>query len=307
MTIKTLSVRGMGLYIRGLSKSRHGTPKQAAKKAKDHGISHVAIMAVWQDYQKGKFRHLRGNLVKDRFVAYADAFEAQGIDVGLWFYPWGGHEERLLEDLHAACEKAKIAYVLDDGELGHKWRSRGRGNTNDVGTMRGGQREAFEGGKVTAAKATRIHQVHELWDGLQTLVSDGHTPLMGATAYGMAQYHPTFPWEAKLERADFLSPQLYTATPKQVDQGIAKWWEYAGGNMQIDKSTNMSFNIPMVPSIGLFGEKSGSKMSAHLENFVDGEEEIDGFLGWSWRQTSRQEWRILSKWAERMNRGIMEL
>lgn len=295
------TINGVGQYIRGLSERTHGTPKQAAKKAKDHGLSFVAIMSVWQDYQKGKFRHLKGNLRGDKLTRYAEAFKAQGIDVGLWFYPWGGHEERLLSDLHAVCGAAPIDFILDDGELGHKWKTSRRRHKNDTGTMRGGQSEAFSGGKATGTKFQRVKQVTDLWDGLADIVSQGASPLLGATAYGVAGYHPTFPWTTKLERADFLSPQLYTASAKQVDLGINQWRRRALIAPWSDA------DIPVIPSIATFGKKSGRAMNEHLESFVDGEEDIDGFISWSWRQTSRQEWRDLAKWAERIDRGIMRL
>lgn len=290
-----MSMRGTGLYIRGLNRKKHGTPKQAAKKAADHGLSHVAIMSDWQDYRKGKFTHLRGNMRANRWVAYAKAFKDAGIDVGLWFYPWAGHEERLLEGLDGALKFGLVDYLLPDPELGFKWKSKGRGQ-NALGTMRGGQKEAISGVLPNGTKKNRQARATILMRGLQEL-SHKHKLLhgVGLTSYGIAKYHRTLPWHELLEGADWLSPQLYTASAKMVDRGIEQWRELADDADQL---------LPMIPSIGTFGEKSGNKMHDHLSTFVDGTEGVDGFIGWSWRQTSRDEWRILARWGEWLQKGL---
>lgn len=307
MIIERLS--GCGLYIRALQQSKQGTPKQAAKRAADHGISFVAIMSIWQDIRKGKFRHLRGNLLRDKFLRYFEAFHAKDIKVGTWFYPWGGHEDRLLDDLARLCEEVELDFLLDDGELGHKWTTKRRrrrrrvGGVNDTGTMRGGQREAFDGVPAQGTRAERIAQVTKLWDGLEELVRIHNIRCgAGATAYGIAGYHPTFPWRTKLERAEFLSPQLYTATPKQVDLGIRQWYGFAG-----EADVPFDARKDLIASIGTFGKNSEAKLDHFLGSFVDGEESLDGFIAWSWRQTSRLEWRVLARWAERIERGAFEL
>lgn len=293
-------ISGVGLYIRGLSRKTHGTPAQAAKRAKDHGIRFVYIMSVWQDYKNGKFRHLRGNLARDRMRPYAEAFAEAGIKVGLWFYPWGGHEERLLDDLAAACESMPISGLLDDGELGHKWKAGRSQGLDTVGTMRGGQREAMLGVSARGNKRTRIAQVERLWDGLEALSEEHRLPFgVGATAYGVADFHKTFPWEAKLTRADWLSPQLYTATPAFIDRGIRQWYKHAGqSEIPFDKRKDL------IASIGTYGKNSGARMHEHLSCFVDGEESLDGFIAWSWRQTDAGEWRTLARWADWIQRGI---
>ena len=48
-------MKGIGVYIRRLGKSRHGTPKQAAKRAADHGVSFVAVLGAWQQPGKDGF------------------------------------------------------------------------------------------------------------------------------------------------------------------------------------------------------------------------------------------------------------
>lgn len=296
----TEPLTGVGLYIRGLSSTAHGTPEEAAKRAVDHGLKHVAILAVWQDLKDGKVRHLAGNLRRDRFLPYAEAFRDAGLAVGFWFYPWGGHEARLLEDLEDASEKFAPDFYLDDGELGHKWSSRSK-FVDAAGTMRGGQREAMKGVKAKGRKETRIAQVDRLHKGLHDLsMMFGAKHGIGVTAYGIANYHPTFPWGTKLRGADFFSPQLYRASPEKIDLGIAQWYEHARADRDVVERS-------MLPSIPTFGQNSGADLDGYLGSFMDAANGVDGFIGWSWRQTSRLEWRTLARWAERLQRGAMTL
>lgn len=301
----TQPIGGTGLYLRGLSTKMHGRPKTAAKKAKDHGVSNVALMITWQDVKDGKFRHLSGNLEREvkgkaLFAHYAEAFREAGIGVGFWFYPWGGGEDLLLRDLERACEIFAPDFVLDDGEVGHKWGSRSA-YVDPSGTMRGGQREAFKGGKAEGTKALRIRQVSKLHKGLHDLSTAYNVRHgIGVTAYGIADFHPTFPWGTKLRHADFFSPQLYRATPERIDMGIAQWYAHA----EVDRDL---VERPMLPSIPTFGKSSGAKLDEYLGSFMDAKNGVDGFLAWSWRQTSRREWRILASWAERLQRGALKL
>jgi hypothetical protein len=87
-------LKGIGLYIRNLSSSVYASPKQAAKKAADNGVSFLAIMVMWQDYLNGKDRQLYSNGQDGSLIAsYATAFKQQGINVWLWGFPRGGWEE----------------------------------------------------------------------------------------------------------------------------------------------------------------------------------------------------------------------
>ena len=112
---------------------------------------------------------------------------------------------------------------------------------------------------------------------------------LGVTSYGLAKAHPTFPWKTFGGRG-WGSPQLYDVAPAQIDRGIAEWrahgWEH------------------VVPSVPSFGPKSGAKLHDFLSHFVDGKEDVAGFVVWSWTQTSSDEWRVLARWADWFERGI---
>jgi hypothetical protein len=95
-------VSNVGVYIRGLSVNRQGTPKAAAKKAKDHGVSFVPILAIWQNKDNTLFSNGRG---ADLIIKYAEAFKAAGIDPWIWGYPWAGKHTEYVDRMSAVTEK----------------------------------------------------------------------------------------------------------------------------------------------------------------------------------------------------------
>ena len=291
-------MQGIGLYIRRLSKSRHGTPAKAARRAADHGVNHVAIMGGWQQPRKnGKVRVGAPN--KDKLADYADAFRSMGISVGLWFYPWAGHEDQMLDVLHTQSEGNGIAYWLNDAELGYKWKrtlsksaAAGQSGTN----MRGVQPEAIKGGMPDGTARWQKKYAKKLQEGMLAAKSSGLISQVGFTSYGLAKWHLNFPWEQFCDRVDFASPQLYTATPTQVDKGLSMWASFFGGRAPLCS-----------PSVGTFGPKSRAKMHDHLSSFVDCEVAIEGFMAWSWMQTDSSEWDVLARWADWLSRGACSL
>ena len=279
--------RGIGLYIRGLTPRKQGTPKQAAKKAKDNGITFVAIMSAWQDVHKGKERMLHSNGRDAELIKkYADAFAAQGIAVWIWGFPWGGREEAYVERMDHVTQVCDgvIHGWLHDPELGYKWK-RGRRAKKIPPGMRG--QPEFTGGHVNpkGSRGARQKEAAKLVElSIDCLDEDMG---IGITSYGMAKGHPNFPW-VEFGGVGWGSPQLYSPGPRDVDRGIRMWRE-RGWNT-------------LLPSLPTFGKNSGAKLHDHISNFVDGDENVDGFIFWSWRQTQRDEWRILARWAEYFQR-----
>lgn len=281
---------GIGLYIRGLSKSKHGTPAQAAKKAADNGVSFVAIMTAWQDVHKGKQRFLHSNGRDGLTIAkYTAAFNARGIAVWLWGFPRGGGElqyvDRFSHVTRVCRDKgAPIAGWLWDPELFYKW-SRSA-PVHAAAGVRGQPEFSASAGKPFGGASTRRVQAANLMSLTFDAMDEGLG--LGITSYGMAKYHSNFPWDV-FGGMGWGSPQLYSVGPKDVDRGITMWrnhgWEH------------------IVPSVPTFGKKNGAAaLHDHLSNFVDGTEDIKGFIFWSWRQTSPDEWRILARWAEYFDR-----
>lgn len=251
---------GVGIYLRGLGHKSQGTPEQAAKKAADHGVSFVALMAIWQTAKRTLWSNGRDPAL---LVRYAEAFRTAGIDVGLWGYPAAGKVDEYLDRLTAvteACGRGVISWWLHDPELEFKW------------------------SPTTGPRAFVEAQAVRLREG-----AAGSGLRQGVTSFAAIDGHPTLPWR-ELGGFGFGSPQLYTVGPAEVDHGIARWrkagWE------------------SIVPSVPLYGRNSGAKLHDYLSCFVDGDEEIDGLIFWSWRQGTADEWRVIERWSRWLARGM---
>ncbi len=105
---------------------------------------------------------------------------------------------------------------------------------------------------------------------------------LGLTTYGMADYHKNFPWTEFC--VGFGSPQLYEVSPAEVDAGIAAW-----------RRRGFSTIIPSVP---VYGSKSEANLDAFLKEFINGTEDVSGFIFWSWPQISKTEWKTIKKWSD---------
>lgn len=274
---------GIGTYARQLSEKTHGTPAQFAKNHKDNGLSYTALLGCWQDKQGegGTFRQFAGGPV-DRMRRYADACIAEGVKVWLWGFPWLGHEAAYMDamgDMLRALGPRTVTGVIHDPEVSYRDKS----NTPPAGSA--GQGEAAEGLKAEGTAAQALAGAKKLMELDRKLVTEFGLAPTGITSYGMAKWH-ALPWAAFADGGrTWGSPQLYTVTPKQVDQGLASWAKegFAG----------------LAPSIPSYGENSGAKLDGHLGNFVNGTEPtIDGFVVWSYPQIDGLEWATLKRWSE---------
>ena len=143
------------------------------------------------------------------------------------------------------------------------------------------QGEYTKGVRSSSTSAARRAQAQRLVD--LSLDAMDESLGIGITSYGMAMYHKNFPWSV-FGGIGWGSPQLYSVGPDQIDRGIVKWRQHGWEEI--------------IPSVPTFGKTSGAQLHDHLSNFVDGDENVTGFIFWSWRQTSRDEWRILARWAD---------
>jgi len=292
LQIKKGFPKGIGLYIRGLSRKKQGTPKAAAKKAADNGVSFVTIMSCWQDVHNGKERFLHSNGKTGTIIAeYAQAFADREIQVWIWGFPRAGGEDQYIERLNhvtGACGGTVHGWIHDP-ELFYKWNGRVR---KTPANMRGQPEYTGEYTAPGSRPARRKRAAKKLIELTEEAVRVTSITSYGITSYGMAQYHKNFPW-SEFGGYGFGSPQLYSVDAKQIDWGIAKWRELGWSHI--------------VPRVPLFGKNSGAKMHDHLSNFVDGTENISGLLFWSWRQASREEWKILARWAHWLEMGLCSL
>jgi len=274
---------GIGVYIRGITQARHGTPKQAAKKARDHGVSFVVIGIAWQDIKKGTgapYIMYSNGRSGEKIREYATAFKTAGIDVLLWGFPRGGGEEEFVARFRRVtdvCDGTVSGWEFDP-EVRYKWATQAR-PSNDR-TMRG-QTEYAKGVTISGRMLDRLDQAGKLCDVALDAMDESLT--IGTTSYGIALGHPNFPWQI-FGGFGWGSPQLYSVGPVDVTNGVESWracgWEH------------------IVPSVPLFGKNSGAKLDTHLHRFD--ECNVSGFIFWSWCQGDKSEWRTIAQWAERL-------
>lgn len=288
---------GTGLYLRRLQAKTHGTPARAAARAARAGVSFVAIMGPWQQPRTRRGRRAVTTTVanRKRFAEYALAFREAGVRVGVWFFPWAGHEERMAGALAALIDGVPVDFLCNDAELGYKWASARRSRR-----PAGAQGEAIKGPASAGAKGSRswvTKRARRLVDLTNQLVIRHHMPWgHWFTSYGVAGFHPTFPWQTFAQAADVISPQLYTASPARVRSGISDWWELAGVDL-LDAAVTGAPVPYLLPSVGAFGRHSGARMGRRLRFFseLDGDHTVDGAIVWSWRQMARAEWAALTR------------
>ena len=282
----THAPHGVGVYIRALGPHLPRSPEQTALVAADHGLRFAPILACWQQGSRGKYSQ-RGSNDPTQIARYAEALAAVGVQPGIWFYPWAGHEDELLAHLAEVlrvCD-GTIRGLVPDPELGYKWRrSSPRPGPTSMGSMRG-QPEAISG-RGSGDQADRLVQARTLMGGLVDLMDESMWLLV--TSYGIARFHRNFPWEIILGYGA-LSPQLYGASPREARRGLLEWGERAD-----DPGPERQY----LPSIATYGPTAQWRLASTLSAWDD--LPISGMVAWSWPQTSDHEWGVLQEWSERI-------
>lgn len=265
--------RGLGMYIRKLSKKAHGRPAAAAKKAKANGVTWVALLCCWQDRKQQHDRHVEYN--RDKLGDYASAFADVGIDPWVWSFPRAGWVVEHGRTVGDALDHPAVAGILLDPEVYFKW------DTEEDGEVMGmrGTREAVEFEGQSGTKDWAQYWARQLVRDTLDQMDERHG--IGITSYGVQRFHKNFPWE-DFGGVGFGSPQLYRVSRELVEDSVHTWGERWDS---------------ILPSIPTFGDQSGTNLSGHLKKFEG--LDIQGLIAWSWRQTDRREWAVLREWAER--------
>lgn len=103
---------GPGVYVRDITRPVHGSPAEAAAQAARHGITWVALAALWLE---------RAMNVHD-LPDYGQAFRDSGIAVWVWGYPEAGAEAHCVELLRRGAELAGAVGLILDPEAPYKGR-----------------------------------------------------------------------------------------------------------------------------------------------------------------------------------------
>ena len=300
-------MHGLGLYVRRISRSRHGTPAEFAKKCADHGLRWIALGGLWQDEAGGKPTSKMINSIKT-IHDYGRDLEARGVRVFVWGYPWLGREAAFVDRMLAAA--APFRRILLDPELG----------ANPSRSSRGiGKERANIGAK-------RLVELFAESKGLDVL---------GLSTFGSGWRMGWFPLEAYtralVERFGgrcFIGGQTYTddAVIDGSIAGFAKVIEKVGGVvMRPSISPGPRWGVEIVPNFGTYtwqapngkrgkrvrGAKAKPKtvaeLRAHLFEFVDEDEPVDAMIGWAENFLTAELWLELKRAARLLERGAFRL
>jgi len=292
---------GTSLYVRHITKKRHGTPRQFARLCERNGLRWIALAALWQDVRKDGRPYSKMINSIDTIAKYGAALEDQGIEVYTWGYPWQDREESFVERMVAASPTRRI---LLDPELGANPTRSGSG-----------------AGKAKANDhATK----------LVTLFADAaDCPIsLGLSTYGSGWRLKWFPLlaftRALVDRfggRTFIGGQTYTVGEDAVDASIADMVTVigkAGGAVQRYDET-LANGCQVVPNFGTYARyssgpkkgdvrrKTGNELRAHLFGFINEGEPVDAMIGWAENFMTEATWDALHEFAGLIDRGACEL
>lgn len=291
MTEKSPSPKGMALYVRGISQSRHGSSVQFAKKCADHGLKWIAIGGPWHEDRKvdGKVKNKDRRINKpDTIKRYAEQLAKRGVVPHIWGFPWWSRIEKFVEAMEE-CSCSAIDGWLLDPELGMK------------------------GHPLEAAKLVHLCRAANPYR------------ILGFTSYGLPRVHPNFPWEEfarpagfyPLEECDYGSPQMYDVPKSRVVQGMAEYAELGFDALvpsfglykwiKRDREYKMNIRLPNGQINRRATPLSAQELNSHLLSFIDTPIPVQAMIGWSDNFCEGALWRVLSQWAERLERGACEL
>jgi hypothetical protein len=267
----------MALYVRAIRRSRHGTPKQFARRCADNGLKWIALGGPWHD-RKGE----RWINSPETIKRYADALSNAEVKPHIWFYPWHDSIERIVDQVES-CLNGSIVGVLPDPELGLK--------------------------KKRAAAALLMSLLRERFPYMTVGFTSYGLP-RGHYTFPWSEFAEPDIFDPMVE-ADYGSPQLYDEKRSRIIDSIEAYQQLGFDRIvpsyglytwvPRDKTKRLSrANRKAVPmSVGQF--------DAHMHAFVDVGVPIEAMIGWAENFATRPLWARLAEWAERMERGVFKL
>lgn len=295
--------KGLALYVRRISRSRHGTPKAFAKKCADNGLRWMALGGLWQEKRANGQVSSRMINGADTIKRYSDALEAKGVIPWVWGYPWLGHEARFAESMYKVARR-----VLIDPELG----------SNPTRSRKGaGKAKADAHAAFLIERLAGMDAFEEV--GLSTFGSGwrmGWFPLLAFTKALIKHYGGR----------TFIGGQTYTddGTIDRSTADMQKAIRAAGGEVTRPGQALLG-DCEVVPNYGLYtwtkdgkrGKrrpgaravgKTPEELRSHLYEFIDEGEPIDAMIGWAENFVNKPKiWKELARFADMMERGACRL
>lgn len=264
--------KGLSLYVRSLSRKRHGTPKEFANRCQAWGLSWVALAGPWQDAKGNRYI----NAVKE-VHKYGEALRGAEIDVYVWGYPWQGREEAFARSMGDFA--APFGKVLLDPELGAN-PSRSR-----------------------SSKALMLAEAHAL-DLVQELDRDSEWDVVGLSTYGLPPaWFPLGAFTAALADVyhgrTFVGGQTYTSEV-HVDRSIAL---FAKTGLPVVPNFGLYSWAKRADGKRYARRKKPEEQRAHLYEFINEREPVHAMIGWAENFVDGKLGSVLSDFSRLMARG----
>lgn len=282
-----MKYNGMALYVRRITRSKHGTPEEFARRMHDAGLKWIALAGIWQYPDK---RQVALNSAAT-IAAYGKALEARGIRVWVWGYPWIDKEAEFVRGMLGCAQGLPAVRILLDPELGANPSKQSGGNE---------KRRANRRAKELVERFRDSESVEEL--GLSTYGSGwrlGWFPLLAYTkALG-----------ACFKGRTFIGGQTYT------DVGAIAGSIADMGTAIRRAGFEVGRDIDVIPNFGLYArhpttrkvrKKTPAELDAHLVEFMwafmGAATPIRGLIGWAENFATPQLLDRLAKHADIMGR-----
>lgn len=269
--------KGMALYVRSITRSRHGTPKEFAKRCADSGLGWIALGGPWHDTKGDRWIN-SPTVIK----GYAAELAAAGVRPHIWGYPWHDRIERFVDDLGKATNDSIIGWLLDP-ELGLKQHP---------------------------AAARALVQLCRQANPYRELGFTSYGLPMGHRTFPFAEFAEPGGYDPTKE-CDYGSPQLYDTPQARILVGMSDYaslgfdavvpsfglYKWAKQDASKPLSGKNRKAVPMQPW----------ELEQHLLHFLDSDVPVEAMIGWAENFANRGLWQVLARWSERLARGACAL
>lgn len=287
--------QGLGLYVRRIKRSRHGTPAEFADKCAAHGLGWMAIAGPWHDARGQR------SMNDPRTVRrYLDALAERDVEPFVWGYPWQGTEREFVEEMRRCA-----------------------------GDHRRGLLDSERGANPVRSKARRHMERAEDHAKLlvETMAEQGFDTC-GLSSYGSGVRSRWFPMEAFVHSLldhfagrGFVGGQTYTED-RRVDPSME---DYLSILEETGARRGPGGDIELVPNFGLYDfvkrdpdkplrgsnrkavRKKPDELLKHLSEFIDEAEPVYALIGWAENFVTARTWAVLQRFGGWMERGACTL
>jgi hypothetical protein len=267
--MKTAPPKGIGLYVRRLTRKRHLSPREFAKKCAEYRIQWLALGGPWHDKRGEKFIN-----PPETIEEYAYALHDVGVSVHIWGYPWHDRIDMFIEHM-SACTSEVIQGWLLNPEIGLKKHPKEASELFK-------KARASNPYRILGMSSYGIPQAHKTFP-------------FDAFAEKDMEGDPSV-------ECDYGSCQLYAMSRQMIHRGM-KSWDRLGFDHVVPSFGNYKWVSRGSGEVTTKNRKavplSAAELRAHLTDFTVSSVQFDAMVGWAENFVTTAQWKELSKWAKR--------